>query len=41
MLNEKWWTRNTLNLAFYYPWKAGIYCGTTGSYFSRAAMLHL
>ena len=41
MLNEKQYSRNTLNLAFDTHWKAGIYCGTTANSFSRTVMQHL
>lgn len=41
ILTEKHCSRNTLNVDFDCPLKAGVYCGTTGNYFSRTPMLHL
>ena len=41
ILNEKWYSRNTLKLAFECPWNTGIDCGTTANCFSKTAMIYL
>lgn len=41
ILDEKWCSGNTLQLAFNCRWKFGIFCWTTASCFSRTAMQHL